>query len=126
MARQKAQQTGGRANSRPGISKLAPGGVFGFWMDEGHYEVTQDAAERFGFSSAAVDILRDASQDPDFYEFTIPAAHSQSDDAVGLIPPGVARDQAEEAAIADYKAWVGGCVSRLMAATGQAEIRDAL
>ena len=126
MARGKALPKRGRASSRPEVSnRLASGGVFGFWIDEGHYEVTQDAAERFGFSSAGVDILRDASQDPDFYEFTVPAAHSQSDDAVGMIAPGPARERAEQDAIARYKDWVAGCVSKLRGAAGERP-RDAL
>lgn len=56
-------------------TRLPSGGFINLWLNTGHYEVTQEAAERFGFSSAAVDILRDAAQDPDFYEFTIPLKH---------------------------------------------------
>jgi hypothetical protein len=86
-------------------TRLPSGGWINLWLNIGHYEVTQEAAERFGFSSAAVDILRDAAQDPDFYDFTLPSAHAQSPDKVAFMPPGPERDEAIQKGIDAYKEW---------------------
>jgi len=67
--------------------RLAAGGWLTPWQT-GHWDVTGETAERFGFSSAAIAILRDAAQDPDFYEWTHPAAHAQTPDGVDLLPEG--------------------------------------
>ena len=98
-------------------TRLPSGGWINLWLNIGHYEVTQEAAERFGFSSAAVDILRDAAQDPDFYEFTLPSAHAQSPDKVAFMPPGPERDEAIQKGIDAYKEWalnVCGKISQAM------------
>lgn len=74
------------AGQRP--VRLAPGG----WLPgfrTGHADVTREAAEQFGFSPAATSILGDAAQDPDFFEWSNPAAHAQTPDEVDdLHDPG--------------------------------------
>ena len=47
-----------RAPAGRGGSRLAAGGAYGLWMQTGHYEVMQEAAERFGFTSSAVAVMR--------------------------------------------------------------------
>ncbi len=74
-------------------TRLPSGGWINLWLNIGHYEVTQESAERFSFSSAAVDILRDAAQDPDFYRNSpFPLPTPQSPDEVAFVQPGPARD----------------------------------
>ena len=75
------------ARSQPtrGGTRLSSWSLFG---KSGHWEVTQDVAEDFGFSSAGVEILCDASQAPDSYEFTNLAAHAQTPDPVAMMKPG--------------------------------------
>ena len=107
-------------------TRLPSGGWINLWLNIGHYEVTQEAAERFGFSSAAVDILRDAAQDPDFYEFTLPSAHAQSPDKVAFMPPGPARDEAIEKGIDAYKRWVLNFCGKIRQAMLKNDTREAL
>ncbi|MBP1735402.1 MAG: putative peptidase, partial [Deltaproteobacteria bacterium] len=107
-------------------TRLPSGGWINLWLNIGHYEVTQEAAERFGFSSAAVDILRDASQDPDFYEFTLPSAHAQSPDKVAFMPPGPARDEAIEKGIGAYKQWTLNLFGKICSAMSNNDPRIAL
>lgn len=107
-------------------TRLPSGGWINLWLNIGHYEVTQDAAERFGFSSAAIDILRDAAQDPDFYEFTHPAAHAQSPDSVAFMESGAARDEAIEQAIQAYKQWVLNVVGRMFRFLMNNDIRETI
>jgi|GEM_PF-383410 len=107
-------------------TRLPSGGWINLWLNIGHYEVTQEAAERFGFSSAAVDILRDAAQDPDFYEFTISSAHAQSPDVVAFMPPGPERDAAIQEGIDSYKRWALNIFGNACQAILQNKIREAL
>jgi len=107
-------------------TRLPSGGWINLWLNIGHYEVTQEAAERFGFSSAAVDILRDAAQDPDFYEFTLPSAHAQSPDKVAFMPPGPARDKAIETGIDAYKRWVLNLFGKVRQAMLKNDTRDSI
>ena len=107
-------------------TKLPSGGWINLWLNIGHYEVTQEAAERFGFSSAAVDILRDASQDPDFYEFTLPSAHAQSPDKLAFMPPGPARDEAIQKGIDAHMHWALSVFGRIRHAMLNNDTRVAL
>jgi hypothetical protein len=107
-------------------SRLPSGGWINLWLNIGHYEVTQEASEKFGFSSAAVAILRDAAQDPDFYEFTLPSAHAQSPDAVAFMPPGPARDEAIQKGIDVYKRWVLDQAKKLLRADSRKNTRLSL
>jgi pimeloyl-ACP methyl ester carboxylesterase len=107
-------------------TRLPSGGWINLWLNIGHYEITQESAERFGFSSAAVDILRDAAQDPDFYEFTFPSAHAQSPDKVAFMPPGPERDEAIQKGIDAYKQWARAQAGKLHKAVSKKNIRLAL
>jgi hypothetical protein len=86
-----------------GVEKyLSPGGFYSCFIGEcgiaGHYEVTGKAirdlrkggSAGFGqFSEDAIQLMQDASQDPDFYAWHVPEAHAQSDnDAEGAVLPG--------------------------------------
>lgn len=107
-------------------TRLPSGGWINLWLNIGHYEVTQEAAERFGFSSAAVDILRDAAQDPDFYQFTLPSAHGQSPDKVAFMAPGPAREQAVSKGVDAYKQWVLDLFGKVGQASLNRDVRTAL
>jgi hypothetical protein len=94
-------------------------------MKTGHYEVTQEATEWFGFPSAAVSVLRDAAQDPDFYDWGAPEAHALSpnrDDYLG----SAAREKAVAAAIARFVAGVAGRYSRACGHLAKDDVRTAL
>jgi hypothetical protein len=55
----------------------------GDW-EPGHLEVTTEALKNKGFSEQAITIAADGSQDPDFYNWSIPASHAQTgNDAEG-------------------------------------------
>ena len=107
-------------------TRLPSGGFINLWLNTGHYEVTQEAAERFGFSSAAVDILRDAAQDPDFYEFTLPSAHAQSPDKVSFMPQGPEKEIVVQESMGAYKQWVLDIVDKIHRAMQKSDIRIAL
>lgn len=107
-------------------SKLPSGGWINLWLNIGHYEVTQDAAEKFGFSSAAIDILRDAAQDPDFYEFTLASAHAQSPDKIAFMAPGPVRDEAIQKGIEEFKQWVIDFFHKIQKCMAQNNTRAAL
>lgn len=107
-------------------TRLPSGGWINLWLNIGHYEVTQEATERFGFSSASVDILRDAAQDPDFYEFTLPQAHAQSPDDVAFMPPGSAQDIAIQKGIDAYKQWSLNLFGKIRQAMLKQDTRVAL
>ncbi|HEV8322620.1 MAG TPA: alpha/beta fold hydrolase [Myxococcota bacterium] len=109
-----------------GGARLPAGGVFGLWRTTGHYEVTQETAERFGFTSPAVRILRDAAQDADFYEWGTPAAHAQTPDAAGRLPRGEARDAAVAAAQAAFQKWVKDRLALAAARLRAGDVRGAL
>ncbi len=81
---------------RPGTgTKLPAGGIYPPYGHIGHWEVTGKVAEEMGFSAPAINILCDAAQDPDFYDFGTVAAHSQTPDEADLCGP----DRAKRAAI---------------------------
>ncbi|HET6201690.1 MAG TPA: alpha/beta fold hydrolase [Planctomycetota bacterium] len=106
-------------------TKLPAGGIYGLHRQTGHYEVAQEAAEQFGFTSPAVSILRDAAQDPDFYEWSVPAAHAQTPDEVdlGKVPD---RSEAIEASQEEFLRWGLGNVERARAALAQGDLRETL
>ncbi len=110
------------ADGTPGVTRgerLGPGGWLGFRT--GHWEVTRDVAERFGFSPDAVAVLKDAAQDPDFYEFTNPSAHAQTPD--GDAAGSGARSQDAQQA---YAEWVLHRVVEVRGRAASGQARDAL
>lgn len=50
----------------------------GDW-EPGHLEVTTEALKSRGFSGNAITIAADASQDPDFYSWSVAASHAQTE-----------------------------------------------
>ena len=66
-----------KVKSAPG-TRLPSGGIYPPYGHIGHWEVTGKITEEMGFSAQSVDILCDAAQDPDFYDFeTVPAGRPQ-------------------------------------------------
>jgi len=66
---------------RPGSgTKLPAGGIYPPYGHIGHWEVTAKVAEAMGFSPPGINVLCDAAQDPDFYEFGTLAAQAQTPD----------------------------------------------
>ena len=65
-------------------TSLAAGGLLSWNI--GHYDLTRDALMNFKVSDSAVTVAADASQEPDFFEFNVPAAHAQTpnDDNSGV------------------------------------------
>lgn len=61
--------------------RLPSGGIYPPYGHIGHWEVTGKVIEEMGFSAPACEILCDAAQDPDFYDFGTAAAHAQTPDA---------------------------------------------
>jgi hypothetical protein len=94
-------------------------------MKTGHYEVTQEAAEWFGFSSAAVSVLRDAAQDPDFYDWYAPEAHAQTPNAVDYLD-GAPRDATVAAAITKFVDVAAGRYARVREHLANDDVRTAL
>ncbi len=101
-----------RVNMRK--TKLPAGGwlshMTGDW-EPGHLEITTDTLklEKFKFHQNAIDVVADAAQDPDFYDWYAPAAHAQTDnDAQGRT------NQTKEAAIDAYQARISDLRGRLV------------
>ncbi len=63
-------------------TRLPSGGwlsrMTGDW-EPGHLEITGEVLRNFGFHENAIDIVGDASQDPDFYDWSKPCAHAQTE-----------------------------------------------
>lgn len=114
----------GDPSPEPGSSRLEAGGAWP-WRT-GHFEVTNQVAERFGFTAPATDILRDASQDPDFHEFLNPAAHAQSPDGTDILPMGAERDRVVESAVMSYLEWIEDKVGNLQSALDCGDLRTGL
>ena len=73
----------------PYFGKVGLLGLLHFrWSTDGHYEMTGKAVRELqrrgeqafaNFSGAALAVMQDASQEPDYYAWGLPAAHAQSD-----------------------------------------------
>jgi hypothetical protein len=75
--------------------------------NRGHSDATRKAAQiAGGLSPDAIDILADASQDPDFFQWTVMPAHAQTEDKAGV--PNQTEAQAQEATVK----WVGKMVHK--------------
>ncbi|OPY79100.1 MAG: Clostripain family protein [Syntrophorhabdus sp. PtaU1.Bin058] len=108
-------------------TRLPSGGWYPPYGHIGHWEVTDKVAGEMGFSSPACDILCDAAQDPDFYDFGTVAAHAQTPDEADLCGSDSAR-RAEiiDRAITDYVSWIGGLFQRFVRALKNGDVRTAL
>lgn len=95
-------------NVKPGPgTRLPAGGIYPPYGHIGHWEVTGKVAEEMGFSSPANNVLCDAAQDPDFYDFSTVAAHAQTPDEADLCgPDSVKRTSIINKATDDYVAWM--------------------
>ncbi len=108
-------------------TRLPSGGIYPPYGHIGHWEVTGKVIEEMGFSAAGSNVLCDASQDPDFYDFSTVAAHAQTPDEADLC----GGDNAQRAAIIDkaiddYVTWVDAQFQRCANALEKGNVRLAL
>jgi pimeloyl-ACP methyl ester carboxylesterase len=88
-------------------TKLPSGGMYPPYGHIGHWEVTGKVVEEMGFTSSATNILCDAAQDPDFYDFATVVAHAQTPDEADFCKSDKTKRQAIiEKAIDDYLGWL--------------------
>ncbi len=115
-----------RVKSAPG-TRLPSGGIYPPYGHIGHWEVTAKIAEEMGFSAPSVDILCDASQDPDFYDFETVAAHAQTPDEADLCGTDTGRRTAIiEKAQDDYLKWVHAHFQRCASGLQKGKVRFSL
>lgn len=98
-------------------TRLPSGGwlsrMTGDW-EPGHLEITSEVLKGFGFHENAIDIIGDASQDPDFYDWLTPCAHAQTEnDEMGRTIES--REEAER----NYIHWIKGLTERILKVTHQ-------
>ena len=104
-------------------TRLPSGGwlsrITGDW-EPGHLEITEWILKSFDFSEDAIDVVGDASQDPDFYDWYTPCAHAQTDnDRDGRT------SESREQATGNYLKWIKDLHGRLIAAI-EVDIRSGL
>ena len=124
-----------RADYQPpeafGLAKSGGLGFFAMFLGHvgkaGHYEITGRALETMRaagstWSAPAVEILRDASRDADFYEWNNPSAHAQTrnSDADGKI------SQPQADARQAFESWTRGYLARAEAQCAAGNTRVAL
>ncbi len=108
-------------------TKLPSGGIYPPWGHIGHWEVTGKVLEEMGFSAPGSDILCDAAQDPDFYEFGTIAAHAQTPDDADLCGnDGAKRTAIINKAVEDYLKWLSAHIRRSATAVEEGNTRLAL
>ena len=104
-------------------TRLPSGGwlsrITGDW-EPGHLEITGEVSGGFGFHENAIDVLGDASQDPDFYDWYAPSAHAQTNnDERGRTTES--REEAEK----NYITWIKQLTGRLVSVTNR-DVRSGL
>lgn len=104
-------------------TRLPSGGwlsrITGDW-EPGHLEITGDVLRSFGFSENAIDVVGDASQDPDFYDWNTPYAHAQTNnDEEGRTA------ESQKEAQANYLSWIKRLTERLLSIT-EKDVRSGL
>ena len=108
-------------------TRLPSGGIYPPYGHIGHWEVTGKVIEEMGFSAPGSNVLCDAAQDPDFYDFGTVAAHAQTPDEADLCgPDSVKRTAIIDKAIDDYVAWVDAQFQRCTSALEQGDARLSL
>lgn len=108
-------------------TKLPSGGMIPPYGHIGHWEVTGKVVEEMGFSAAASDILCDASQDPDFYDFGTVPAHAQTPDEADLCGADIEeRRKIIDKAVDDYVKWVDQQFNRCTSALRTNNVRVSL
>jgi hypothetical protein len=104
-------------------TRLPSGGwlsrITGDW-EPGHLEITGEVLRNSGFHENAIDVVGDASQDPDFYDWYTPRAHAQTDNDGG----GRTAESREEAEM-NYIAWIKHLTVRLIS-TADRDARSGL
>ena len=113
---------------RPGPgTRLPSGGIIPPYGHIGHWEVTGKVVEEMGFSAPGSNVLCDAAQDPDFYDFGTVAAHAQTPDEADLCGPDSAKRTAIiDKAVDDYVKWVDAHFQRCRSALGKENLRLSL
>lgn len=93
---------------KPGPGRRLPsGGIYPPYGHIGHWEVSDKVAEELGFSAPARNVICDAAQDPDFYDFGTVAAHAQTPDDADLTGSDAGRRiEIINEAVDHYVAWV--------------------
>jgi pimeloyl-ACP methyl ester carboxylesterase len=108
-------------------TRLPSGGIYPPYGCIGHWEVTSKIIEEMGFTAPGGNVLCDAAQDPDFYDFGTVAAHAQTPDGADLCGPDADKRTAIiEKAVDDYVAWVDAQFQRCAAELETGETRLAL
>jgi pimeloyl-ACP methyl ester carboxylesterase len=108
-------------------TRLPSGGIFPPYGHIGHWEVTGKIIEEMGFSAPGSNVLSDAAQDPDFYDFGTVAAHAQTPDKADLCGSDTDKRTAIiDRAVDDYVAWVDAQFQRCAAALEKGDTRLSL
>jgi len=108
-------------------TRLPSGGIYPPYGHIGHWEVTGKVIEEMGFSAPGSNVLCDAAQDPDFYDFGTVAAHAQTPDEADLCgPDSVKRTAIIDKAIDDYVGWVDAQLQRCTSALEKRNTRLSL
>jgi hypothetical protein len=96
-------------------TRLPSGGwlsrITGDW-EPGHLEITGEVLRNFGFHENAIDVIGDASQDPDFYDWYNPRAHAQTNNDES----GRTTESLEEAE-KNYITWISQLTETLVSVT---------
>lgn len=109
------------------MKRLPSGGIYPPYGHIGHWEVTTKVIEEMGFPTHGKNIICDASQDPDFYDFGTVAAHAQtSDDADLCGPDRIKRTAIIDNAINDYVEWVAAKFERCVFELENGNVRFSL
>lgn len=113
---------------RPGPgTRLPSGGIYPPYGHIGHWEVTGKVIEEMGFSAPGGNVLCDAAQDPDFYDFGTVAAHAQTPDEADLCGQDSAKRTAIiDKAVNDYVGWVDAQFQRCTSALQKGKVRLSL
>jgi pimeloyl-ACP methyl ester carboxylesterase len=108
-------------------TRLPSGGIYPPYGHIGHWEVTGKVIEEMGFSAPGSNVLCDAAQDPDFYDFGTVAAHAQTPDEADLCGlDSVKRAAIIDKAIDDYVEWVDSQFQRCTSALEKGNARVSL
>jgi len=104
-------------------TRLPSGGwlsrITGDW-EPGHLEITEDVLKEFKFHENAIDIVADASQDPDFYDWNTPCAHAQTNND----DKGKTTESTEEAKV-NYLKWIKNLTGEIVTLT-EKDVRSGL
>ena len=104
-------------------TRLPSGGwlsrITGDW-EPGHLDISGEVLGDLGFSEKAIDVVGDASQDPDFYDWYAPTAHAQTNNDT----QGRTNESIQEAT-GNYLRWMKDLMNKLMTGT-ETDVRSGL